>query len=183
MRPVLEWKNRQGRQGFSLVELLVSMGLFSAVVAVAVGGFIGALRNQRQAAALVAAESNLSLAMEQIAREIRTGHYFCDGAHTGPCLPGELIFVSPIGGVDQTVAYRLSNGSIERSVGGTANYEKLTAENVLVEYLEFILLGNQTSDGYPPRVTVTVGVTARNATVSIPPVRIQTTVSARALDT
>ncbi len=63
-------------RGFTIVELLVAMGIFLIVVEIAVGGFVNALRAQKQVAALIAAEGNADLALEQMAREIRTG-YFC----------------------------------------------------------------------------------------------------------
>ncbi|RJQ28886.1 prepilin-type N-terminal cleavage/methylation domain-containing protein [Candidatus Parcubacteria bacterium] len=171
-------RSRVSTSGFSLVELLVSMGLFSVVVSVAVGGFIGALRSQRQAAALVAAESNVSFAIEQIAREIRTGHYFCDGTNTTCASPSELAFVD---GNGATVFYRLNNESIEQSVGGNANFQKITGDNVSVRYLVFRLQGNLRNDNFPPRVTISVGV-APKASPLLSPVRLQTTVSARILD-
>ena len=57
--------------GFTLVELLVAIGVFSILISVAVGTFARALRTQRQTAALIAANSNASLVLEQMAREIR----------------------------------------------------------------------------------------------------------------
>ncbi len=46
------------RAGFTLVELLVAIALFSIAVSVAVGGFVRVLRTQRQIVALIAANSS-----------------------------------------------------------------------------------------------------------------------------
>jgi prepilin-type N-terminal cleavage/methylation domain-containing protein len=70
----------KSRSGFTLIELLVAIGLFTIIVAIAVGGFTNALRTQRQVSSLIATQSNVSLALEQITREIRTGYLFCHAA-------------------------------------------------------------------------------------------------------
>ena len=67
---------RNSRSAFTLVEMLVAIALFSVVVSIAVGGFTRALRTQRQVIALIAANSNMSLALEQMAREMRTSINF-----------------------------------------------------------------------------------------------------------
>lgn len=68
---------KNNRKGFTLVELLVAMGIFTIVISIATGGFISSLRTQRQVASLISAQSNASLVLEQMAREIRTGFLFC----------------------------------------------------------------------------------------------------------
>src|SRR5262245_61681011 len=73
-------KGIRQRGGFTLIEVIVAIGVFSILFAIAAGGFLSALRAERQAAALLAAESNASIALERIAREIRTGYYFCENA-------------------------------------------------------------------------------------------------------
>src|SRR4051812_39727119 len=108
-----------GRQGFTLVELLVAITLFSIAISIAIGGFVRALRTQRELISLIAANSNASLAIEQMAREIRTGTSFdyvgcgeaakiCDG----------LTFKNAN---DEIVTYDLSaDGSLKRTVGGNS---------------------------------------------------------------
>ena len=57
-------------KGFTLVELLVAIGIFSILMAVGVGGFVHALHTQREVAALIATQSNASIALEQMARDL-----------------------------------------------------------------------------------------------------------------
>jgi prepilin-type N-terminal cleavage/methylation domain-containing protein len=68
------------RSGFTIIELLVAIGLFTIVVTIAVGGFTNALKTQRQVSSLIATQSNVSIALEQMTREIRTGYLFCHDA-------------------------------------------------------------------------------------------------------
>ncbi len=70
-------KTFSSSSGFTLVELLIAIGLFSIVVVIASAGFINGLRTQRQVASLISAESNVTLVLEQMAREERTGYLFC----------------------------------------------------------------------------------------------------------
>jgi prepilin-type N-terminal cleavage/methylation domain-containing protein len=70
-------KKNYSKSGFTLVELLIAVGLFVIIISIAVGGFINALRTQREVSSLIATQSNVSLALEQMTREIRTGYLFC----------------------------------------------------------------------------------------------------------
>ena len=156
------------RYAFTFAELLVAMGLFSVAVSIAVGGFVQALRTQRRVIALIAANSNASLAIEQIAREIRTGTNFeCVG---GIVTCSELRFRNAEG---DTAIYRLFEGALERGSGG--NFEQVTASNVNIRSLSFELLSNPS---YPPRVTIALGVSVR-APGEPGVTNLQTTVSAR----
>ena len=70
------------KKGFTLVELLITVGLFVIIITIAVGGFTNAVRTQRQVSLLISAQSNVSLVLEQMSREIRTGYLFCHTAQS-----------------------------------------------------------------------------------------------------
>lgn len=183
------------KQGFTLIELLVSLGLFAIIVAIAIGGLTRALRSQRQVASLLAASSNVSLVLEQMAREMRTGFdFYCDrGDPSQPCpIVSEVTFTNSSG---EVVTYCLENGAIERGVDieglgvacGGSGFEPITGDNVTIQYLNFLLLGNGSSfrdnpDGFPPRVTIAIGVSPKEATIADRVLSLQTTVTSRLLD-
>ena len=161
--------------GFTLVELIVAVGLFLSIMTIATGSFVRALRTQRQIAGLISAENNVNLVLEQMAREARTGADFCSSA---ACPSSEeLSFTNAAG---QPVAYRLRGAVIERGVNGT--FSALTSGNVSVSYLRFIVTGQAPGDGWPPRITILVGVSSNEAGASAV-AHLQTSVSARLLDT
>lgn len=165
--------------GFTLIELLVAVGLFSVAIALAAGGIVSLIRTQRQVMSLVAATNNASLVLEQMAREIRTGLLFCEPDGGTPCSGGnELVFINAKG---EKVSYRLSGEILEKIVDGKPY--RLTGENVSIKYLNFELFGNRPGDGWPPRITIALGVAGRGIYVSQNIVRLQTTVSAREIDT
>ena len=170
---------RISSSGFTLIELLVAVGVFSVAIALASGGIISIIRTQRQVASLVAATNNASLALEQMAREVRTGFLFCEpDADTLCSSSNELVFINA---KNEKVSYYLSGDVLEKTVDG-APY-KLTGENVSLKYLNFILFGNRIGDGWPPRITILLGVGGKEPSLAGNIIRLQTTVSARELDT
>lgn len=174
------------RKGFTIVELLVAIGLFTTITSIAVGGFVRALRTQRQVAALISANDNVFLALEEMTREIRTGRLFCANDLTGSgtassascAVSSGIAFIS--GSTNETIEYRLANGYIEKGVSGT--FTKITGSNALIQYLRFLYSGNFAGDGRQPRVTISLGVTSRTSGAAPSVTRLQTTVSPRGTD-
>ncbi len=163
-------------QGFTVVELLVSISIFSVIISIAVGGFTQALRTQRQAAAFIAANSNVSLAMEQMVREIRVGQNFSSVTCPASSLPG-LLFQRLKGGsiVDVVYCHDATAKAITRSEG-TNPAQPIVADNVSVKNLDFTLLSDP---NYPPRITIVVSVGAKETTLRAFTTHLQTTISAR----
>jgi prepilin-type N-terminal cleavage/methylation domain-containing protein len=184
------------RAGFTLVELLVSIALFAILVSIAAGGFVNALRTERQAAAMMAAQSNVSIAFEQMTRETRTGYLFCHDAgssvpsaacnactidvitHVWTC-PNTLEYYNANG---EKVDYTLDvNGVINRAVnGGPA--QAITGDNVSIRYLNFTIYGNIEGDHWNPRVTISAGVAPHDSTINWNITNLETSISARSID-
>lgn len=69
--------NRQS--GFSLVEMIVSLGVFSIVVTTAVGALLVVIGTNQQLQAEQSVMTNLAFAMDSMTREMRTGYnYYCE---------------------------------------------------------------------------------------------------------
>lgn len=162
----------QGK-GFTMVELLVAMTLFVVFMMIVSGSFIRALRTQRAIVALIAANDNASLSIEQMAREIRTGASFSSPSGN------DLDFINAY---NIQVTYRLNNNIIERGEGG-ANFQPITATNVKTNSLNFYLHGQLAGDDYPPRITISLNVSPNISNVQNISTNFETTVSARLLDT
>lgn len=184
--------------GFTVVELLVSLGIFVVVVSIAVGGFVRALHTQDQAQALISANSNASLAIEIMARDMRTGTQFCAFANSLPdtytacgrpqqSANGYYYNVGKLAFFDASrnqVVYCLAGGAIRKSLGSAVcdeTSDAITSNNVNIRSLAFEIFGNQANDGYPPRITIVLAVSpsstdpALNSSV----INLQTTVSSR----
>ncbi|OGG38588.1 hypothetical protein A3I34_02335 [Candidatus Jorgensenbacteria bacterium RIFCSPLOWO2_02_FULL_45_12] len=187
-------KRFSGNRGFTVVEMLVALTVFSILLVVAVGIFLSALKNQRFITERISAGSNAGIALEQISRELRTGYF---DPSLGAPLPNRatclnsITFVSGqeagISGKEAIVTYSLSNGRIFRSVSGGSG-EALTAGNVLVENACFEIY--QTNDVgnvecYPPRFFIRLAVASKDLKIENPaqsaPIMMQTVVSSRVL--
>ncbi len=171
-------------RAFTLVELLIAIGLFSVVITIAMGGFVRALRSQRQVVALISANSNVSLVMEQMSREMRTGYYFCESTLTTSCnlTNTNISFLNARG---ENIVYYLEasergNGRIFRKVNGEPG-NQLTADNVNIRNLKFNLFGGVLDSNYPARVVIRASVSPAGNSFNVSDVvtNIQTTVSTR----
>ncbi len=155
--------SKNKKSGFTIVELLVAMSIFIILVTIATGAFIQALRSERRLLALMSVSNNVSLVLEQMTREIRTGYLFSAGGT-------ELSFSSAASVGD--ITYNLNGGKIQR------NNQDVTASNVSVSNLRFIV--SRSGDVCNPwRVTILATVNAFPATVN--PITLQTTASSRIL--
>lgn len=179
------------------MELLIAIGLFAILVSIAAAGYINALRTDREVSALISAQSNAGLALEEIAREARTGYLFCHTlvgnapANCGVCTTAS----SPVGPTwtcpaldfynadSQEVTYATSSGEITRSVGGGAP-DAITADNVDIKSLQFILQGQLEGDQWNPRITILMQVapSSTDPALTNDVLNLQTTVSAREID-
>jgi prepilin-type N-terminal cleavage/methylation domain-containing protein len=66
------------KSGFTLIEIIVSLALFSVVVTIAVGALLILIASNRQLQNEQSVLSNLSFALDSMTREIRTGsNYYC----------------------------------------------------------------------------------------------------------
>jgi prepilin-type N-terminal cleavage/methylation domain-containing protein len=66
------------KSGFTLIEVIVSLALFSVVITIAVGALLILISSNRQLQNEQSVLSNLSFALDSMTREIRTGsNYYC----------------------------------------------------------------------------------------------------------
>ncbi len=168
-------------RGFTLVELIISMALFVILISIAAGGFASALRTQRSIASLVDANNNASLALEQVAREMRIGYDFC-GMQGVNCKDNSgtytnLKFTNAVG---KPVEYKLEDDAIKRGFddGTGMVFQKITAETVSISALRFTLM-SPGSKKVPPRITINFTVASRNPALKNIMTNVQTTVSGR----
>ncbi len=67
------------KKGFTLIEMIVSLAIFSIVAVVALGALTKIISANKKAQALQAAFTNLNFALESMSRELRVGaNYRCD---------------------------------------------------------------------------------------------------------
>ncbi len=68
------------QQGFTLIEMIVSLGIFSIIVTMTVGSLLVLISGNQQLQGEQNAMTNLAFAIDSMTREIRTGsNYYCAG--------------------------------------------------------------------------------------------------------
>lgn len=94
------------QKGFTLIELMVAIGLFAVVMTLATGAYLTMINVNRRAQALATGVDSLSFSIETMTREIRTGSSYA-------CTNGQPVCTS-FSFVDtarETVTYSLNAGA------------------------------------------------------------------------
>ena len=162
------------RKGFTLIELVVAVFIFSTLVVVAGGSFIGALNMQRRALDAKKTEENGRFILESISREIRVANPIntADSGCPGPTL---LSFQHPVNGL---IEYFISGSQIHRRINGADTV--ISSPDIIVSRLNFCISGNSSGDDKQPRVTIILGLSSGGAAQS-DAFDLETTVSQRVL--
>ncbi len=112
--------NFQNNKGFTLLEMIVSMGIFTIVAVIAVGSLVRISSLNRQAQSLQAATNNINYILESMSREMRVGStYDCfDGeTYDGPA-SGVVFSACNPNSESKGILFRSSNADV-----GTDNSE------------------------------------------------------------
>jgi len=89
----------QHSSGFTLIEIIVSLMIFSIVAVVALGALLKIVDTNIKAQSLQDSVSNLDFALDSISRELRTGSKFdCQASFSGTFAPGSLAPTACTGG-------------------------------------------------------------------------------------
>ena len=147
--------------GFTLVELMVSLTVFSIVMLISTGVLLVMIDVNAKGQALYSSYSNLSFALDSMTREIRTGrNYYCgpswpsDDDATQDCVGGSLI-VFDRGWDNERIGYRLQDERIEQRIGA-GSWFPITASEVVVSAFDLDVEGTNDSDTEQPYVDVRV---------------------------
>lgn len=176
--------------GFTLIELIVSTGLFALVMLLSSGAYLLMIGLSRQAQGIATGIDNLSFAVESMARDIRTGSaYNCGGI--GDCPPpsgaGSFSFKNASGA---SVSYGCSSslgacspstpGALQETAGNTLS--TLTDPLVDISSLTFYTVGTAKNDGQQSHVTIIVSGTVTYAAGKSEPFTIETGATMRGSD-
>lgn len=162
-------------RGYTLIELIVAIGLFALVMMLVSGAYITMIGLTEQAQGMATGVDNLSFALETMTRTIRTGtNYSCNSV--GDCSGGTSFSVKNMNGT--TMVYTLSNGVI------TQNGVALTDPSVSISSLHFSVSGTAKTpaDYQQPSVTIVVSGTVSIGPGKSEPFSIETGATMRGID-
>jgi len=143
------------KRGFTLVELMVALGIFSIVVLLASGAYLMMISIARKSQGVSTGIDNLTFALEIMTRNIRTGtDYACGSGGDCAIVPGDSFSFRNSSGV--LVEYRLSNSVLVENKGGIER--PLTDASVGISALNFYVVGTEQTpiDYRQPHVLIVV---------------------------
>ena len=169
-------------RGFTLVEMMVTVLIFSIVIGTVIGVFVSALQIQRYNLAYQQLLDQTSYAMEYMSRAIRMA---VKDEGVG-CISSGLNYQSDASGIkfvnykSQCQEFLLEGGQlkVEFDSGGKI---PLTSDDFNVTSLSFGISGESDEDNLQPRVTTFMEIQGKGSKLQ-PKVTIQTTISQRNLD-
>ena len=198
----------RSRGGFSLIELLVSMGLFIVVLTIGIGALLVLISTNLKAQNIQDAVGNVQFALDSMTREIRTGYsYYCAASTPGTppsglaqvasCTRGTYLSIIEGGEsltegddwADKRIEYRYNATarSIERRIRSQSSaWVRLTSPNVSIDAMHFNVNGTpqkgDSSDIVQPNVTIFISGTVTGISNTSSTFTMQTTVTQRVLD-
>lgn len=161
-------------KGFTLIEMIVAIGLFSVVMMLSMAGFLNISDLQKKSSAIRVSNDNMNFAMETMSREIRTGSSYSEGADNS------LHFTSIS---SNNMVYSLNNitHQIEISKDGGASFSPLTSSELEISKLKFVIKGEGSGDGQP-NVTIIMEGSSGVSEKTKSYLNLQTTVTQRKID-
>ena len=180
--------NKKTKKGFLLIELMVSMSVFTVIMLIVAGSIISVLdansRNQNKKIAL----DNLNYVIESMSRDIRYGTtYRCSmsGDLNQPlnCATGFYAFAFKDSN-NNNIIYTSSSNKIIRSINGGSWQDVTSNQEIIIEGLYFRVVGALPygSDYLQPMVIVNVSGYVGSEVNTRSYFDLQFTVSQRKLD-
>lgn len=152
---------KKNNKGFSLIELIVALGIFTSIVTVLLGALIVTMNSAKQSRALRTAMDNVNFAMESMSRSIRMGtNYYCVqdvggvpsniGEKTQECDKGIFISFIPQGenSSSSRVGYGLikENGEPVLSRCIDESCVAIVSPDITIESLRFVVKNQNTNE-------------------------------------
>jgi prepilin-type N-terminal cleavage/methylation domain-containing protein len=176
-------------KGFTLIELMVSITIFSVVMLASMGAVLTVLNANRKSESLRSVMDNLSFTLDTMTRTIRFGSvYHCSASGNlsvpNDCPSGDSS-LTVLDSSNNQVTFYLSSGQIMRVVG-TDSPLSLTSPDVNIQTLGFWVVGSTPysagGDLLQPKVIVLIKGYVAGTNMTGSSFTLQTTISQRKLD-
>lgn len=133
------FKKPHTHRGFTLIELVVSVGIFAIITTLVSGAYLLMIGTARQAQDIATGVNGLSFALESMVRTIRTGTvYSCDSSPS--CAGGNSFSVLARNGVT-TIKYYLQNYALYKQSGVGTPIQITDPNSIKIDSLKFYLSG------------------------------------------
>ena len=167
-------------KGFSIIEVLIAVAIFSVTMLVAAGSLVSLLDANQKARTQALVIGNLEAALNSMSRHIREGseYLILDS--------GATIDYVRAGGVssnsdDHTrFSFDAGSGRILRSDNGGVDYQPITSDDINIQNMSFELISNSIANELPRILVAVAGETTNTLTKTVSAFNVQTTISERA---
>lgn len=183
-KKIFKTVGRKKSNGFTLLEMLISISLFMVVTTIAFSALFSIMEANDKAKTVKLVLNNLSIAIESMTREIRVGtNYTCGNTVAidgGLNCDSTIISFNTESGENIYYSFDSINKTIKRKVDDS-NMVNLVGEDINVDELKFYVRGNgREVPAIQPRVLIILkGSVSKNAGKVEAVFNIQTTVSQR----
>lgn len=142
-------KKDGGERGFTLIEMIVAVGLFSVVMLVSTATLLSLVSANRKSQSVQSVMNNLNIALDGMVRSIRMGsNYHCGSApYTAPedCEEGTMLAFEAFSGDTWIYWFAEDEDGIGRiyksETGDVSEGYAVTAPSVAIDLLEFYVVG------------------------------------------
>lgn len=188
--------NKQKDRGFTLVEMLVAIGLFTLITSISLGAILSIFDANRRSRSAKTVVDNLNFSIENMVRTVRFGndyHGFGGGCDDDDLEDPQDCSIGGDGLAVQfegdTVVYRFceDTNDIRWSTDGESDCDDndmspITSSDTVIEAAKFYVFGTNTSDNNQPYVIAVIRGYVGNKPTSQSKFSIQTVMSQRILD-
>ena len=164
--------------GFTLIELIVALGVFMVVMTITLSAFLNIMDIQKKTEAFRKVNDNLNFAMEVMMREIREGK----GYGAADCSGADFCFTGKDG---KAVKYQLNGGGYIERKEEADEWLRMTSGGIKITSLSFLVSGEETypsGDRQQPLVVISIGGESGEKEKLKSKLDLQATVSQRKLD-
>lgn len=154
----MNFLRKNGTLGFTLIEMMVSISIFSMVVVVSAAAILSIVRASQKVEAIKSVMENLNFAVESMSRVTRFGNsYSCnDVGHVKDCYyPNGASTFGLIDENGNSVSYRLNGTAIERQIN-SSGFIPITSAEVVVTNLQFFVEGSENQVNEQPKVKILI---------------------------
>ena len=198
------FRKNKNSAGYTLVEILVALGLFMIVVSMAITALSMATNANKVAQANRRITDSLDFTMEEIVRNVRKGETYNCGSATDltaqiaakndgigsprNCAEGTyLSFEESTGDISlpgDQIIYRLDIDldHVEKSTDGGNSWFRLTEPEVSVTNLKFYVTGASPNDGVQAKIRIILQALTKANPLTTTVFNVQTTVTQRSTD-
>lgn len=159
-------------KGFTLIELVIAIGIFVIVVSVALSLFLTGLAGHRKTIAIQNVQDNARYLLEFVAKEVRMSEIKNANYY-------RLVITRPDG---EEITYAFEGGNIQRTITGNPSGSGPMNSNEVSISGQFYTLGIGKDDNQQPRVTIVMKAETTGKTEEKARIELQTTLNPRNLE-